>query len=274
MLPRRSGVGPGDGPGRSSERHDLHSPGPGRLLHVDPQGGPGPGGGRLRGHRRVLRAAPRFLGSRPGSRREPGAGLLPRQRSARHVRRHRQLPDRLDPVCVADDDCDDRDECTSDTCAGGRCTRARLPGFDGVRCELRRSLTALPGVCGTPLPPPKLQQRLDVRLARTERVLAEGRGPARAARRRQRRALRLLRGAEGLVSRSEKADKLDEACALPLTGLIVRLEILLGEFDVGKYTGPPAAPPHPRAGTRTPSARSLGRMANLAAWVPRSYSAR
>jgi len=136
----------------------------------------------------------------------------------------------LDPVCVTDEDCDDRDECTSDTCAGGRCMRARLPGFDVVRCELRRALTALPGVCGSEQPPAKLQSRLGARLARTERLLAERRG-GRAARRRKRRGLRLLGGAAGLVRSSET---LDRGCQLPLYGLITDLEILLAQVDLRK----------------------------------------
>lgn len=138
----------------------------------------------------------------------------------------------VDPVCVADDDCDDRDECTSDTCVGGRCTRAHLPGFDGVRCELRRARTALRGVCGHP-PRVNLPRRLRARLAQTERVLAGGRGSARAATRRQRKALRLLRGAETLIRR-EVAHKL-HACVSPIfAALVDRISGLLEEIDVGK----------------------------------------
>src|SRR5262245_2980066 len=137
----------------------------------------------------------------------------------------------LDPVCVTDDDCDDRDECTSETCAGGRCIRARLPGFDGVRCELQRARAALPGVCGSEQLPAKLQQRIDTRLARTERVLADRHGGRVARRRQQRRGLRLLGRADVRVRRLEY---LDRGCQLSLYGLISNLEMLLFELHVGK----------------------------------------
>jgi len=141
----------------------------------------------------------------------------------------------LDPVCVADHDCEDGDECTWETCAGGRCTRAHVPGFDGVLCELARAFRVLPDVCRTPV---NLRRRLRARLTRAERVLAGGRGSARAATRRRRRGLRLLKSAEAVIARAEgvrnRERQLDEDCARPLFGLIERLSVLLGEVDVGK----------------------------------------
>jgi len=43
----------------------------------------------------------------------------------------------LSAECRSDADCDDKNGCTADQCAAGRCSHAEPPGFNGVICALR-----------------------------------------------------------------------------------------------------------------------------------------
>lgn len=137
-----------------------------------------------------------------------------------------------EPPCRDDGQCEDRNQCTTDTCTNGRCTSTPLEGVGGTACQVGRYLRT--DVCGADAIPAPLRAAIEQRGEKARRLLDDAAGAVKRKRARQlvQAAEQQLRRLQRKVRRSARRGLIEEPCRRALDELIAALRQAISGVQV------------------------------------------
>jgi hypothetical protein len=120
--------------------------------------------------------------------------------------------------CTSDSECDDRNPCTADQCAGGRCVSRALGGGAGAECEITQAAGA---VCSV-----KLQGTVNQKLAKARAAIGRAIRATKAKKKARAKAAAssAVRAIAKKAARLAGKDKITPACAQQIAETVQRLQ--------------------------------------------------